>query len=102
MVACLPQPPQSLNFRQGASHIGLARVSANGRPAARGGDTRDKRLSPSTSLGWSRTGPAFRPIQNAELQVVTRGGVAEHGPARRHAVRQESEGLLGPDVAPLH
>ena len=64
-----------------AWHIGLARVSANGRPRhpnaaaalgtpplARGGVTRDKRLSPSTSLGWSRTGPAFRPIVNAELR----------------------------------
>src|SRR5207248_8261828 len=53
---------QSLVY--GTSTSASRRVSANGRPAARGGVTRDERFSPSTSLGWSRSGPAFRPILN--------------------------------------
>src|SRR5947207_15918259 len=34
------------------------RVAANGRPLGRGGVSRDKGFSPSTRVGWSRTGPA--------------------------------------------
>jgi len=34
------------------------RVAANGRPLTRGGVSRDKCSSPSTWVGWSRTGPA--------------------------------------------
>ena len=35
------------------------RVAANGRPLGRGGVTRDKRFSPSTRVGCSRTGPGL-------------------------------------------
>ena len=63
------------------SEANRERVAANGRPLGRGGVSRDKRLSPSTRVGWSRTGPAALTSRQVLTGLVD--GLQTASPLRR-------------------
>jgi hypothetical protein len=68
---------QNLEILRGVWSVALvsacARVAATGRPAGRGGVSRDKRFSPSTRWGCSRTRQTLIAQRNPRFGVMTLG-----------------------------
>src|SRR2546427_627262 len=72
------------------------RVAANGRPLGRGGVSRNVRFSPSTRVGYSRTGPGrnscFRFVRDAVRLKPDPTGFRVTGSFAMHAIALTSRG----------